>query len=149
MGARALGGWCLSTARRAECTVGGTRGSLGPLWTGLQQAGISESLGELDEEGRAGECSHSARGSRGKEWGGALVFQLAAGAGARFGSAQARVGPPAAAGSLRGLARSAPPLQPLHALSLLSTDGTQVSPGAHCPSPPGTGKRPEEFRGGE
>lgn len=33
-----------------------------------------------------------------------------------------------------------PPLQPLHALSLLSTDGTQVSPGAHCPSPPGTGK---------
>lgn len=31
-------------------------------------------------------------------------------------------------------------LQPLHSFSLLSTDGTQVTPGAHCPRPPGTGK---------
>lgn len=37
----------------------------------------------------------------------------------------------------------APFLQPLHSISLLSTDGTQVTPGAHCPSPPGTGKHPE------
>lgn len=52
----------------------------------------------------------------------------------------------AAAGSLSGMDLSTPLPLPcpllalLHSISLLSTDGTQVSPGAHRPSPPGTGK---------
>lgn len=45
-----------------------------------------ESLGELNEEGRAGECSHSAQGSRGKEWDGVLAFWLVPGAGASLGA---------------------------------------------------------------
>uniref|UniRef100_A0A7N5JG12 Histone deacetylase n=1 Tax=Ailuropoda melanoleuca TaxID=9646 RepID=A0A7N5JG12_AILME len=56
----------------------------------------------------------------------------------RVWGAQAGVGPPC----LAWLSHPFPTLslKPLHALSLLSTDGTQVSPGARCPSPPGTGR---------
>ena len=95
-------------------------------------------------------------GVRGKEWGGVLTFWLASSGGARFWHARAGVGPPGQAGSLPGLALfPLPPLpflswQLIHSISLLCTDGTQVSPAAPCSSPPIIGKSmPEGECGGE
>ena len=85
-----------------------------------------------------------------------MTFWLVSGGGASFWHARAGVGPPGQAGSLPGLALSPlPPLpllswQPIHSISLLCTDGTQVSPAAPCSSPSVIGKSmPEGECGGE
>lgn len=89
-------------------------------------------------------------GVRGKEWGGVLSFPLASGGGA-LGLEWGLLDQQAACLAWPSLfLLPCPSRQPPHSISLLSTDGTQVSPGAHCPSPPGTGKSgPEGECGGE
>lgn len=114
------------------------------LWPELPQGEISESLSRLDEEEGAEDRCHPAWGFEERNRMESSLFGEPLLEVPGFGGLKLEGGPlerqgPAWLGYFPSLFLAHFP-QPLHSISLLSTDGTQVTPGAHCPSPPGTGK---------